>query len=187
MRTLLLGLVLAGGLCAAASAEESRVYPARGEVEVAFTPGDAPEAVILRTLAEARKAVYVQAYAFTSTPIADALIAARARGVKVEVLLDAQLNRRGGRALAKLLAARVPVFFETRYNAAHNKVMLIDPEGGASVVLTGSYNYTYSARERNAENLLALRGNAPLARDYLRNWRSHRAEAVEVHELPWSG
>ena len=32
-----------------------------------------------------------------------------------------------------------------------------------TVVVTGSYNYTFSAQARNAENLLILRGNAALA------------------------
>lgn len=52
--------------------------------------------------------------------------------VRVEVLADAQMNRREkGNAISRLFAAGVPVAFETRYNAAHNKVLIVDAEGPA--------------------------------------------------------
>jgi len=50
--------------------------------------------------------------------------------------------------------------------------------GPEAVVVTGSYNFTFSAQARNAENLLILRGNEALARAYLANWRRHRQEAA---------
>ena len=52
--------------------------------------------------------------------------------------------------------------------------------GGA--VVTGSYNFTWSARMRNAENVVILRGNPPVLRAYLDNWKRHRAEAVPYAE-----
>ena len=39
------------------------------------------------------------------------------------------------------------------------KILLIDAEGEAPAVITGSYNFTWSAQARNAENVLILRGN----------------------------
>ncbi|MBI4987070.1 MAG: phospholipase D family protein, partial [Rhodocyclales bacterium] len=72
----------------------------------------------------------------------------------------------------------IPIWFEVRYANAHNKIMLIDAESADPVVVTGSYNFTYSAQARNAENLLFLRGNKALARAYLDNWQRHRQEAV---------
>ena len=61
---------------------------AAGTVQVAFTPWDDAEALIVQTIAEARHQVLVQAYSFTSRAIASALIAARQRGVDVRVLAD---------------------------------------------------------------------------------------------------
>jgi phosphatidylserine/phosphatidylglycerophosphate/cardiolipin synthase-like enzyme len=160
--------------------------PAAGTVEVLFTPWDDAEAAIVATLASARRSIRVQAYAFTSRPIAQALVDARRRGVEVAVLADAEMNRRGeGNRIPILLGAGIPVAFETRYNAAHNKVIVVDPESPDSAVLTGSYNFTWSAQARNAENLLILRGNRALARRYLENWQRHRAEAIEIHRLPF--
>ena len=61
----------------------------------------------------------------------------------------------------------------------HHKVIVIDGE----LVITGSYNFTRSARVANAENLLILRGNPALVRTYTDNWQRHRAEAQLLRSL----
>lgn len=150
-----------------------------GSVEVAFSPWDDAEALLLRTLATARHEVYVQAYLLTSRGVAEGLIAARDRGVRVSVLADGQ-NVAGSEnsQVPRLAAAGIPVLLETRYSAAHNKIMIIDPEHTSCAIITGSYNYTQSARRKNAENLLVLKGDGALARTYLANWQRHRRDAV---------
>ncbi len=164
----------------------SQTFPARGSVEVAFSPADDPEALLIRVIDAARATLHVQAYVFTSRNIADALVRAHTRGVRVEVLADAGMNQRGGGgAMPRLLAAGVPVAFETRYAAAHNKVLIVDAQGAGCTVVTGSYNFTWSARNRNAENVIVLRDHCPLAQAYLANWQRHRAEAAPVTSLPW--
>lgn len=173
---------------AAGAAAASQRFAAEGEIEVAFAPRDDTEKVVIELIRSARKSLEVQAYAFTSRNIADALVAAQRRGVHVEVLADAQMNRRGkGNAIGRLLAAGVPVAFETRYNAAHNKVIIVDAEGPRCALLTGSYNFTWSANNRNAENLLIVREHCELARAYRANWLRHRKEATRVSTLPWRG
>lgn len=163
----------------------SVTLPSTGRIEVAFSPHDNPEAMLTRVIGSAKKTIHVQAYVFTSQPIADALVAAHRRGVKVEVLADAKMNRRGsGKALPKLLAAGVPLAFETNYAAAHNKVVIIDAQGPGCALVTGSYNFTWSARNRNAENMVVHHDNCALARHFLDNWRVHRKDAEVVKTLP---
>ena len=181
-------LVVLATLClsAAGNTNASQRFAAEGEVELAFSPRDNTEKVLIDLIRSARRSLKVQAYVFTSRAIADAMVAAHRRGVKVEVLADAQMNRREkGNAIPRLLAGGVPVAFETRYNAAHNKVLIVDAEGPGCAVLTGSYNFTWSAHKRNAENLLIVRGHCALARAYRDNWQRHRAEATPVRSLPW--
>lgn len=182
-RRLLIALALALGVGSVSASQQLR---AEGSMELAFSPWDNPEALLLEVVRDARHSVLVQAYAFTSKHIADALVAAHRRGVRVEVLADAKMNHRErGNAVPRLLAAGIPVAFETRYQAAHNKVVIADAEGPGCTVVTGSYNFTWSANNRNAENLLVLRSNCALARSYRDNWRRHRAEASPVKKLPW--
>lgn len=181
-----LGIAFTAGVSAPLAA--SQALPAKGSIEVAFSPSDNPEGLLLRVIGDARESIRVHAYVFTSRAIAGGLVAAHQRGVRVEVLADAEMNRRGGRnaALPRLLDAGVPVAFETAYAAAHNKVLIVDPGRAGCTVVTGSYNFTWSAQNRNAENVLVLRDNCPLVDAYLRNWERHREMATVVTNLPWS-
>jgi len=174
-------IVFAAACLLALPAQARPVLPAQGTVELAFTPWDDSEGAILRAIQEARQAIYVQAYLFTSRPLAKALIAAKTRGVAVEVLSDREMlakDEAHRSQIPQFAAAGIPVWIEVHYAAAHNKIILIDPEEETSAVVTGSYNFTFSAQARNAENLLILRNNPGLARAYLDNWRRHRSEAL---------
>jgi phosphatidylserine/phosphatidylglycerophosphate/cardiolipin synthase-like enzyme len=167
-------------LCCAIDAGAAPL-PATGSVEALFTPWDDAEGAIVRALGEAKKAIHVQAYLLTSRSIAKALQEAAARGVAIEVLADKEMVSKGDNSLIPKLAAEgIPVWLETRYSAAHNKVILIDAMGTHGVVITGSYNFTWSAQARNAENLLILRDNPTLIRRYLDNWQRHRDEAEKM-------
>ena len=53
--------------------------------------------------------------------------------------------------------------------------MIIDRK----IVITGSFNFTRAAEESNSENLLIIR-DKELAKEYLENWKRHRAH-LEVY------
>jgi phosphatidylserine/phosphatidylglycerophosphate/cardiolipin synthase-like enzyme len=138
--------------------------------EVCFTPGQNCTETIVKTISQARTSIYVQAYSFTSAPIAKALLTAHQRGVHVEVILD-KSNLTAKYSSADFLANQgIPTFIDAQHAIAHNnKVMVIDEE----VVITGSFNFTKAAQEHNAENLLILYDKALAAR-YLENWQIHK-------------
>jgi len=50
---------------------------------------------------------------------------------------------------------------------AHNKVMIIDRKK----VITGSFNFTNAADNRNAENVLLIE-DSELAATYIDNWKN---------------
>ena len=153
--------------------------PAQGTVQVAFTPWDDAEATIVEGIRQARKQILVQAFSFTSRVLANALTAAKRRGVDVQVMADREQTF-GGEAsrIPDLVQAGIPVMLEVRYQSAHNKVMVIDAGTADAAVITGSYNWTYAAQNKNAENVLILRHNPELASAYAANWRRHVAEAL---------
>jgi phosphatidylserine/phosphatidylglycerophosphate/cardiolipin synthase-like enzyme len=153
--------------------------PSTGSIEVAFTPWDDAEGALLRVIGSARKSIRVQAYLLTSRSVARALTEAHGHGVDVQVLADREMVAKGENSqVPQLVAAGIPVWLEVRYAAAHNKILVADPLEENNVVATGSYNYTFSAQARNAENLLIVRGNPVLARAYLDNWKRHQADAL---------
>jgi phosphatidylserine/phosphatidylglycerophosphate/cardiolipin synthase-like enzyme len=148
-------------------------------VEVAFSPWEDTEGLVLRTIRSAKSEIYVQAYLFTSRKLAQALIEAKQRGVAVHVLADreATLKDRYSR-IPQLAEAGIPVALEFRYAAAHNKIIVVDPLLPENAVVTGSYNFTYAAHAKNAENVLVLRDNPQLARTYYNNFLRHRDSAI---------
>lgn len=180
MRAALAGLLAA--FCAAALA--TGPLPAQGTVQALFSPWDDAEGALLKVIGKARRSIHVQAFVFTSRNIAKALEDAHRRGVRVEMLADAKQATENENSLVRRLhESGIPIRLEVRYASAHNKLMLIDAEDSDPVVVTGSYNFTWSAQARNAENLVILRGNAPLAHAYLDNWRRHRDDALAYEEV----
>jgi len=152
---------------------------ANSDLQAAFTPWDDVEALIVDELAGAQKQVLVQAYILTSKNIAQALIAAQRRGVDIRVLADAEQDAKVESSMVSMLsAAGIPVWLETKYQNAHNKIIVIDAASGHSAVITGSFNFTWTAQHKNAENILIVRRNIPLASQYALNWERHRQDAT---------
>lgn len=150
------------------------ILPATGTVQVAFTPGNDAGKLIADAIHDARQQVLVQAFSFTHRKIAEALIAAKRRGVDVKVVADKeQTHRIPTSVIAKLVAGGVPVFMDSDHAGAHNKVMVIDADSPGATLITGSFNFTHAAQYKNAENVLLIRGNPALTDLYLKNWRHH--------------
>ena len=154
------------------------VLSASGTVQVAFTPGQDAGKLIADTIDGARTQVLVQAFSFTHRRIADALIAARHRGVDVKVIADREQTEKIPTSLiARMASQGVPVFMDSNHSSAHNKVMLIDARSAQATLITGSFNFTHAAQHKNAENVLVMRGNSALVDLYLENWLDHFSHA----------
>ncbi|MBI2899986.1 MAG: DUF1669 domain-containing protein [Planctomycetes bacterium] len=148
--------------------------PPAGEPEAIFAPTEGDRLIekrISREIRGARKSVVVAIYQFTSKEIADALAAAKRRGVDVRVLVDTVQAGNGGLfadVLKLLSSAGVPIrkvypegvrFRRTnpKKNEGmrpkfHHKFCVVDGER----VITGSYNWTVLADEENHENIVIL-------------------------------
>jgi len=177
------GVVLAFGLIVATDLIAApRSFPATGNVEIAFTPGDAVDNLIIAAIDRAQSEVLVHAYTFTHRRIAQALVSAKRRGVAVSVLADREQARAVPQnVLPQLVAGGVEVWLDGNFQAAHNKVIVIDAELPHATTITGSYNFTIAAQRSNAENVVVLRDHPAVARAYRENWQRLKAGA-----RPWS-
>lgn len=177
-------MLLAASLALAAPAigfEPARTTPATGTIEFAFTPGDDAAGLIVRTIDAARSQVLVQAFSFTHRGIADALVRAHRRGLDVQVIADKdQTELLKSSAMQQLVGAGLPVFTDADHSAAHNKVIVVDHTTEQPALITGSFNFTFAAQYRNAENVLVLHGNPDLTRAFFDNWQQHREHAIAV-------
>jgi len=153
----------------------------KANVEVAFTPADDVAGMIVERIGRARQSVRMQAYLFTDRRIANALLAARRRGVEVEIIGDAAQRESGGLPHLKALArAGVRVYLNREHAAAHDKIVIVDGDSPAAAVITGSYNFTRSAQARNAENVVVLSGNRAVTDRFVENFARHRQRSE-----PW--
>jgi phosphatidylserine/phosphatidylglycerophosphate/cardiolipin synthase-like enzyme len=137
--------------------------------KVYFSPNGGATQAIIKEINDAKSEILVQAYSFTSSPIAKALVDAHKRGVKVEVILDKSQRKAQYTSASFLANMRVPTFIDDKHAIAHNKIMIIDK----TTVITGSFNFTKAAEEKNAENLLIIKSKE-LASLYIDNWMKHR-------------
>lgn len=168
--------------CPAAPVPATRTVTVNAPVLIGFSParGQASaEAIVLETVAGARKTIRVAAYSFTSKPISQALADAHARGVDVQAVIDKtnrpKKNSEGEEkfsAAAFLAQQGVPVRINAHYAIMHNKFMVID----GATLQTGSFNYTASAAQRNAENVIVVQDRAA-AKRYLAEWQALWDEA----------
>ena len=137
---------------------------------VYFSPSGGCTDAIVQRLAQAKDTVLVQAYSFTSEPIASALVDAKKRGVTVSVILDQGQQSEPDSQADFLRRADIQTLRYGGHAIDHNKVMVIDGE----TVITGSFNFTKAAEERNAENLLII-DDKNLAKRYTENWYTDAA------------
>jgi phosphatidylserine/phosphatidylglycerophosphate/cardiolipin synthase-like enzyme len=146
--------------------------PTNVQWDVHFSPNGGATETLVRFIDGASKSIYVQAYSFTSAPIAVALVNAHKRGVHVEVILDKSDVTGRGTVLPMLKGHGIPTFIDDKHAIAHNKVMVIDQV----TVFTGSFNFTNAAEHANAENSIRLT-DPRIATVYQENWNAHRGHS----------
>jgi len=113
---------------------------------------DAIEA-ICGMLATAKRTIRVAMFTFTHMRLAQGLVAAKNRGVKVEVALDHYTREGSSKKAADFLRDNnVPIYISQGIQLLHHKWALIDDE----ILLAGSANWTQSAFKKNKDILFAL-------------------------------
>ncbi len=176
-RTCLAGVPLVLAVLAASSslAQSPRIHePEQPQPwAVYFSPGGGATQAVVDTLGLAKETVLVQAPSLTSTTIVKALVAARQRGVKVEVILDRKQAGSRSSIANTMTSARIRTLIDGAHAIADNRAMVIDSQ----VILTGSFNFTTAAEHQNAESLLVVH-DAMLAARYTENWQLHAAHSV---------
>ena len=110
--------------------------------------------LLTKYIEESRYEIYIAVAWFTHRNLFDTILKALDRNVKVSIILIDDIINRGlnGLNFAKFIAKGGEIrFMNTRKVLMHNKFCLFD----GKILITGSYNWTYSAEMRNAENIIA--------------------------------
>lgn len=156
--------------------EQGAVGVSEAKIQILFSPSGGCTDAIVCSIDKSKKNIYVQAYSFTSKPIAEALVKAKKRGIEVEIILDKSQRSEKYSSADFVSHSNIPTYIDSAHTIAHNKIMIIDDE----IVITGSFNFTKSAEQSNAENILLIE-NTNIAQTYTSNWQFHKKHS-EVYE-----
>jgi phosphatidylserine/phosphatidylglycerophosphate/cardiolipin synthase-like enzyme len=122
-------------------------------IDVYFSPDDGVQASLLELLENAEKNISFMAFSFTADEVGNVMRARAKEGVEVQgVMEEEQVKSNIGTEFDAFKQAGLDVRIDGNEGQMHHKVIIID----ASIVVTGSYNFTKSAETRNDENLLVI-------------------------------
>ena len=122
-------------------------------VSTYFSPRRGTDDVLVGFIDRCSKSIDVAVYAITHKDIIDALIRAYNRGVSIRVLMDKVQAGSPYSGDELLESAGLCVSRDRKAGSMHNKFVI----GDGCAVGTGSFNWTKSAVNRNAENFVIIR------------------------------
>ncbi len=122
------------------------------KTEVYFSLSDNPQKAIIKNINQAEAFINIAMYIFTDKEIALSLVKARERGVKVRLYLDKDQVDYQYSQSRFLVQKGIKTRISSNNYIMHNKFAIIDNR----ILLTGSYNWTFSANNRNDENLMVI-------------------------------
>jgi len=122
------------------------------KTDIYFSLYDNPRKEIIKNINQAEAFINIAMYIFTDRDIALPLVKAQERGVKVRLYLDQEQTVYLYSQSRFLVQKGIKTRISTNNYIMHNKFAIIDNR----ILLTGSYNWTFSANHRNDENLMVI-------------------------------
>ncbi len=120
-------------------------------IKVYFSLHHNPEEAIIQSLEKAKESIYFALFTFTSQEIAQAIIHKFAENLEIRGILEKYQDGPFSR-YDSLKRLRVPIRWDRNFYFMHHKFFIIDQK----IVITGSFNPTWSANYRNRENLIVI-------------------------------
>ncbi|MBD3310475.1 hypothetical protein GF351_04605, partial [Candidatus Woesearchaeota archaeon] len=116
-----------------------------------FSPDDDTAEKIEKEISEAEESVYFMIFSFTHPAIATEIVLAHERGLDVKGVMEKSQNSRYSRK-SLFDTQGLDVMWDNNSANMHHKFFVIDEE----IVITGSFNPSKNADERNDENILII-------------------------------
>jgi len=121
------------------------------KIETYFSPKGGCEEAIIERLNQTKKSICFATFAFTNRKIANAIVKKFNQGIKVRGVMERENHSPYCRYwLFKDIKADIK--WDNNFYLLHHKFFIIDNE----ILITGSYNPTRAAEEKNEENILIL-------------------------------
>ena len=121
-------------------------------IQVYFSPNGGCEHAVISEIKKATQTIDIAMYYLSSRNIAQALVKAQENNVQVRIVLDQGQEIESASKSGYLIKHGFQIRYHLGFGLMHNKFAIID---GKSLI-TGSFNWTLTAEERNEENLLII-------------------------------
>lgn len=145
----------------------------QNDILVLFSPRDDIRSFLIRYIEKEEVGIICAAFRLTDPLITKAFLSAYERGVNLNFIVDKEGLSTMHSKVLHLFSLGIPVFVFPPIGSIdesaipglmHNKILIFV---GQRVVITGSFNYTKSAQERNRENIVIIKNNDVLFDQYI--------------------
>lgn len=176
--TVTLMWIASGSTEAQRAARPPRAAAIEDGVAVFFSPNGGCMDAVREAIGSARRSIDVQAFILSTSLVSRPLEDAAKRGVTVRIIMDADQAKQDFALDEKLAKAGIAVYRHDvpEGGSMHHKTMVID----GSTVVTGSFNFSRSAEEKNAENLVVIRGKRKIATAFAADFEKRMADSKRI-------
>ena len=115
-----------------------------------FSPGNSCRSAIVSKMKAAKNSLKVCVFTISDNEIRDEILIAHKRGIAIKIISDNDKSFDAGSDIDFLSKKGIQIKIDQTTNHMHHKFCIVDNE----VLITGSYNWTRSAAERNQENIV---------------------------------
>lgn len=122
-----------------------------GRVDVRLSIRDDISEYICNLIDNSYSSIEFAVYLITDKNIVNSLLAAKDRGVDVKGIVDESCYDKND-LLKSMKRKKILKIRKSKIGIMHHKFIIVDRK----VVVTGSYNYTYSANFKNEENIVTI-------------------------------
>lgn len=137
-----------------------------------FAPDNNLEKLLCSYIDAEKEAIDIAIYSFTHKKIAQALVSACKKGVKIRIVTDSSGVPDRRSKITYLHQQNIPIYVyekplvvQALNNIMHHKFALFKNNNNDSLLWTGSFNFTHSAVINNQENVIVSNDNN-LIKDY---------------------
>ncbi|PIQ28224.1 hypothetical protein COW36_04700 [bacterium (Candidatus Blackallbacteria) CG17_big_fil_post_rev_8_21_14_2_50_48_46] len=147
-----------------------------GKIEDAQASSENPDKKLVQLIDSATQTLDIAAFELDSDQIAEAVLRAKAKNVKVRIVTDSNYLQEA--PLQKLIAAGVPVVDDQRNGLMHNKFVVVDAGTEAAQVWTGSTNLTDNGFWKNNNNAVLIH-----SKELAENFKTEFEEMFVEHKF----
>ncbi len=125
-------------------------YTKAAEIRVYFSPSPLCEQNLISFIDKAKVSIDAAVYAINDEKIVQALKKAQDRGVKIRILTDRLQASNKNSKVRELYNYGINIRVHSKHKIEHNKFAVFDSQS----TLSGSYNWTNPAGDKNSENCI---------------------------------